>query len=153
MPVCTGDRSTIEDNLGVKSEMSKRSGAFVTRSKSTIMAALATQILFGVAAAQEPAGKGKETSSETGSSDFRLGGYVRSWVSFNLQNPPETAENDRGDVSMVRGSVLLDADLKTGPLSWKGVARVDREYKTRYLGRLEALAAANTPGGPGSHIM
>jgi len=73
--------------------------------------------------------------------------------SFNLQNPPETAENDRGDVSMVRGSVLLDADLKTGPLSWKGIARVDREYKTKYLERLEALAAANTPGGPGSHIM
>jgi hypothetical protein len=133
--------------------VSKRSGGFIGRSKGTITAALATQLLIGAAAAQEPSGTKNEVTSETASSDFRLGGYVRGWVSFNLQNPPETAENDRGDVSMVRGSVLLDADLKTGPLSWKGVARVDREYKTKYLERLEALAAANTPGGPGSHIM
>lgn len=82
---------------------------------------------------------------------FHLGGYVRTWASFNLQDPPETAANDRGDLSMLRAALLLDADLKTGPLQWKAVGRVDREYKTSYLKRLQALGA--TGGGTGIPLM
>ncbi|MDB5919408.1 MAG: LysR family transcriptional regulator [Massilia sp.] len=88
-----------------------------------------------------------EENKGAGESAFHLGGYVRTWASFNLQDPPETKENDRGDLSMLRAAVLLDADLKTGPLQWKAVGRVDREYKTSYLKRLEALGA--TGGGTG----
>lgn len=81
---------------------------------------------------------------------FHLGGYVRSWASFNLKDVPDTPQNDRGDLSMLRGSILLDADAKTGPVSWKAVGRVDREYKTNYIERLENLTGIKTPDGPGS---
>lgn len=80
---------------------------------------------------------------------FRLGGYIRTWTSFNLGNPPETVENDRWDPSMVRGSVLLDADGKAGPAKFKVIGRLDREYKTSYLERLERLGA-NASEGPGN---
>lgn len=100
------------------------------------------------AQAQESAAANPEDSG------LRLGGYARSWVSFNLQSPAETAENDRGDVSMLRGALSLNADLKTGPLQWKAIARADREYKTKYLQRLEAAnQAGGLAGGPGSDIM
>lgn len=92
---------------------------------------------------------------EGGSEDysFHLGGYARTWASFNLQNPPETSRNDRFSPSMLRGSLLLDADAKTGPVSWKVVGRADGEYKTRYLKDLEQLNRTNSAGGPGSHLM
>ena len=49
---------------------------------------------------------------------------------------------------MLRGSVLLDADAKTGPVKWKVIGRLDREYKTNYLEDLEDLRATNgTAGG------
>ena len=54
---------------------------------------------------------------------------------------------------MVRGSLLLDADLRTGPLNWKAIGRADAEYKTSYLQRLENQTKATTPDGPGSDIM
>jgi len=90
-----------------------------------------------------------------GGGGLRLSGYVRTWASFNLQDPPETSENDRGDLSMLRGAVSLNADLKTGPLNWKAVVRADREYKTKYLERLENLnkTSALLAGGPGSDIL
>lgn len=89
---------------------------------------------------------------------FRLGGYARAWTSFNLKNVPDTAQNDKGDLSMLRGTILLDADAKTGPVMWKGIARVDREKKTGYVQRVEDLtklktaAIGGTPG-PGSQVM
>jgi hypothetical protein len=36
---------------------------------------------------------------------------------------PETKGNDKGKLSMLRGSILLDADAATGPIKWKAVAR------------------------------
>jgi len=93
-------------------------------------------------------------SAETDNSGLRLGGYVRSWASFNLQDHPETAANDRGELSMLRASLSLNADLKTGPIQWKAIARADHEYKTNYLSRLEAAnRASGLSGGPGSDIM
>lgn len=103
------------------------------------------------------AGGGQAAQADDGDDGggLKLSGYVRSWASFNLQNVPETAENDRGDLSMLRGALSLNADLKTGPLNWKAVARVDREYKTNYLERLEKLNRSSPvlAGGPGSDIM
>lgn len=76
-------------------------------------------------------------------SPFKLGGYARGWVSMNLQNPPETAADDKWDVSMLRGSLLLDADWKPiSSLRFKAIGRLDREYKTNYLKRLEEAPAA-----------
>ncbi|HEY9191639.1 MAG TPA: DUF1302 family protein [Methyloversatilis sp.] len=80
--------------------------------------------------------------------DFTLSGYARGWVSMNLENQPELKaanvpksqrHDSAGKLSMVRGSVLLDADLRTGPLKWKAIGRVDREIKTNYLNDLENL--------------
>ena len=84
---------------------------------------------------------------------IRVGGYVRGWASFNLQDVPDTAENDRGDISMLRASVLVDGSVTTGPIDWKAIFRADREYKTSYVKRLEDLTRTKTPGGPGSHVM
>lgn len=97
------------------------------------------------------AGDGSEGESEN---FFRLGGYVRGWSAFNLQDIPETEANDRGKLSMLRGSLLLDADARTGPIKWKAVGRLDREFKTDYLKDLEDLRKTNgTTGGDASSIL
>ncbi|MCX7169651.1 MAG: hypothetical protein NTY41_04990 [Proteobacteria bacterium] len=44
-------------------------------------------------------------------STFKLGGYVRGWLSMNLQDQPEVADA-KHEISMERVSVLLDADWK-----------------------------------------
>lgn len=85
--------------------------------------------------------------------DFHLGGYVRAAASFNLQDAPETRQDDRGDLSMLRGTLLLDGDARMGPVRVKGIARAVREYQTDYLDRLEKRASTVTPGGPGSDMM
>lgn len=68
---------------------------------------------------------------------FTLTGYARTWVSMNLEDPPESQNNDRYGLSMVRGSVLLDAEGQTGGITLKGIARFDGEIKTSYLKHLE----------------
>ena len=77
--------------------------------------------------------------------DFSLnvGGYVRTWASFNLQDIPETSADDQFDPSMLRASLQLDLDAFTGPLQWKAIGRVDREIKTDYLQDLEDLRSTN----------
>lgn len=89
---------------------------------------------------------------------FNLSGYARGWVSVNLENQPELKAIDRkskGKLSMVRGSLLLDADATTGPIKWKAIARADREHKTSYLSNLERLRETNgtAVGGHSSSIM
>lgn len=100
------------------------------------------------ALAAEVEGEGAQKDS-----NVKLSGYVRTWASFNLQDPPETAADDKGDLSMLRGSLLLDLDVTTGPLQWKAIGRLDREHKTSYMRRLEDQVRRNTPGGPGSDMV
>lgn len=93
---------------------------------------------------------GSATAADTEGAEpaFKLSGYVRGAASFNLQNPPETAENDKHDLSMLRGSVLLDADAKLGAgIKLKAIARFDREVNTSYMKRLD-----NLPGQSGKLI-
>lgn len=111
--------------------------------------------LAGLAAgAQAAEGEGK---SDWGNFSFNLSGYARGWVSMNLENQPELkaiGEKSAGKLSMVRGSLMLDADAKTGPVKWKAIGRLDREYKTSYLDDLERLRATNgTLGGRHSSIL
>jgi hypothetical protein len=88
-----------------------------------------------------------------GRDDFTwaLSGYVRAWASMNLEDQPELSavgKDSTGKLSMLRGSLLLDLDVKTGPVKWKAIGRLDREYKTNYLSDLEELRATNaTTGG------
>src|SRR3990167_4832298 len=96
--------------------------------------------------------QGQESSSED--NYIHVGGYVRGWSAFNLQDIPETEDNDRGKMSMLRGSLLLDVDAGTGPVQWKAIGRLDREYKTDYLEDLEDLRKTNgTTGGDDSSIL
>lgn len=93
----------------------------------------AALVLAGLAAAAVPAAAAGE---ETG---FHVGGYVRGWLSANLQDQPETVGNDRYELSMARASLMLDADwAPVAGLKFKGIARLDREVKTDYLASLEA---------------
>ncbi|WP_218568370.1 DUF1302 family protein [Pseudomonas sp. H9] len=87
---------------------------------------------------------------------FSLGGYVRGWSSFNLKDAPETRADDKGKLSMVRSSLMLDADAVTGPLSWKAIARLDKEVMTDYQDDLQDInrSMVNTGArGRGSDLM
>lgn len=87
---------------------------------------------------------------------FSLGGYLRGWSSFNLKDAPETRDDDKGKLSMARGSLLLDADAVTGPLSWKAITRFDKEWMTDYQDDLQDLnrSMVNTGfRGRGSDLM
>lgn len=91
----------------------------------------------------------EEGGSVAGAGDFKfaLSGYARAWVSMNLEDTEELRALPRnkgkasgaGLLSMVRGSVLLDADASMGGLKGKVIARLDKEYKTNYLQDLEDL--------------
>lgn len=108
-------------------------------------------VALGVVLGASPAAAQEEADSQY---SLRLGGYVRGWAAFNLQDQPETPTDDKWKPSMLRGSVLLDADAYTGPIQWKGVARLDREIKTSYLADLERLRATNgTTGGDHRSIL
>ncbi|HMV54670.1 MAG TPA: LysR family transcriptional regulator [Rhodocyclaceae bacterium] len=93
----------------------------------------------------------KDAADSGGDYSFSLTGYLRGWASFNMDNQPELkaiGEDSAGKLSMLRGSMLLDADARTGPIKWKAIGRLDREHKTSYLNNLEKLRATNgTAGG------
>ncbi|CAI10719.1 hypothetical protein p2A402 (plasmid) [Aromatoleum aromaticum EbN1] len=96
---------------------------------------------------------------------FKWGGYVRTWMSWNLADNkdvtsplPGTPAYDklggRGDLSTARASLQLTADAKTGPITWRAVGRADREKLTSYGEELEerscrSAAVAGMPSGPG----
>lgn len=104
-----------------------------------------------------PAAHAGDDAAGAGDFKFALSGYVRAWVSLNLENQPELkAKNQKGtdgvmggagtfnadskwDASMIRGSVLLDADASYMGLKFKTIMRADKEYKTDYLKQLERL--------------
>src|SRR5258708_6737605 len=74
-------------------------------------------------AADEPSSSGEQRfglSALIGTTDnyLTLDGFVRTWASMNLHDHPETSKNDAGIFQMLRGSLELDAKLKTGPLAW-----------------------------------
>lgn len=94
------------------------------------------------------------TKTDDYGNSFHLGGYVRGWASFNLQDMPETSANDKGKASMVRASALLDFDATTGPVKWKAIGRVDQEHKTGFLKDLQQLRGSNgTTGGDSGNIL
>lgn len=112
----------------------------------------------GAYAADEAPPSGEQSSGLSGliglmDNNLTLGGFVRTWASMNLQNHPETPGAGAGTLSMLRGSLELDAKLKTGPLTWTAVGRSDREVLTSYEKDLQNLARQNTPGGPGSSVL
>ena len=71
---------------------------------------------------------------------FRLTGYLRQYTSMNLEDVPETTQDDSGDISMNRWTFFLDAGTTTGPLRWTGRFRASYENLTKYEERLEDSA-------------
>lgn len=79
--------------------------------------------------------------------DFQISGYTRTTIGVNLQDHQETSADDKLTLNMARQTLLLDMDLETGPLTWKAVTRVEKEYETDYLKRLNDLTSAQSPNG------
>ena len=69
---------------------------------------------------------------------FKLNGYVRSYLSWNMENPAETVEDDSWKLSMNRQTLFLEAFGKVGPTRWTGRLRADQEMITDYEDRLQA---------------
>lgn len=76
-------------------------------------------------------------------SDFNVHGYAREHLSFNLEDPVETSEDDKYDLSMARTTLRLDVDGDVGPIRYSVIGRASREANTSYLKRLTALGAAD----------
>lgn len=84
--------------------------------------------------------------------DFKVDGYLREGVSVNLQDPIETAANDRYKVSMARSTLRLNLEATTGDVVFAVKGRFSREISTDYLKDLEAIRyPAPTVGGANAH--
>jgi hypothetical protein len=124
--------------------MNKYKGIRQTLPLLAVVGTLSLGCFTTAQAADEPA---KEAIAGADDFKFGLSGYARAWVSFNIDDdkqlkalPKNKGKADgRGQLSMVRGAVLLDADISFGGLKGKAIARLDREYKTKYLEDLENL--------------
>ena len=60
-------------------------------------------------------------------------GYVRTTVGVLLNDHKETSADDKWRMNQARATVNIDWDIKTGPLNWRVVTRVEHEHKTDYL--------------------
>mgnify|MGYP003380657348 CR=1 FL=1 len=72
---------------------------------------------------------------------WRLQGWARQYLSYNLEDVRETQQDDQYDLSMNRQSLFLDITGPTGPLRWTGRLRLTNEFITNYEERLEDLTA------------
>ncbi|MBI5923915.1 MAG: LysR family transcriptional regulator [Betaproteobacteria bacterium] len=119
------------------------------RRKSLLPATIASTFVLTLSLGMSSANVWAEDENAAAQdSPFKVGGYVRGWLSMNLQDQPEVADA-KDKLSMVRASALLDADWKPATtVRFKAIGRVDREYKTDYLKSLEV--PPNTFPGNGS---
>ena len=82
---------------------------------------------------------GSATTAEVAGYKLNISGYLREHVSFNLQDPPETTQDDTFNLSMARTTLQAEASLEKGGIRFQGIGRVVGEIKTDYLKRLDAL--------------
>ncbi len=96
---------------------------------------------------------GALVATQAGAAEYALHGYVREYLSLNLEDKPEpNAHGERiggaGQLSMARTVLKLDADAKFDSFYVKAVGRFSRENRTPYLEELEKAAQAGAfPGG------
>lgn len=117
-----------------------------------VLPSLAVSAALGVMA--HTSVQAQEDAKGAGDFNYALSGYVRGWLSMNLENQEEykqgfganTDKRAKWKLSMVRGSILLDNDVSWNGLKFKAIARLDKEYKTNYLQDLEDLRTANVDG-------
>jgi hypothetical protein len=116
-------------------------------------------ISLGISCSVVPAAEVESTTANeeaNASSDnyFKFGGYVRTWLSFNLDDQPETVNyDDSWKPQMERLSLSLNSDAKTGPIIWRAVVRSDQEALTPYEKRLQNQLRKDFPGGPGNDLL
>lgn len=66
------------------------------------------------------------------------GGYTRQYAGMNLQDVPETLDDDRYSLTMVRTQAMLRSDLEVaGWARFHSRLRLAREYETNYLANLQ----------------
>jgi hypothetical protein len=81
--------------------------------------------------------------------NFTLNGYARQYLSFNLEDIPETTDtDDKYAMSMSRQQLLLQLRGPVGPAEMTAIARLDNEQITNYLGDLQKLTEIQ--GGRGN---
>ncbi|MES1943936.1 hypothetical protein PC39_07474 [Salinisphaera sp. PC39] len=68
-------------------------------------------------------------------------GYLRQYVSMNLEDPPENPGDDKYRLSMVRTQFQPALEGNVGPVDFRIQARSVREMETGYLEDLEDLGA------------
>lgn len=78
--------------------------------------------------------------------DVRLSGYLRQYVSMNLEDVPETSEDDEYDLSMIRSTFFLNAFAPVGQTNWTARFRASKDFQTDYEKRLEDIADSIIPG-------
>lgn len=108
--------------------------------------AAATETQAGTAEETPAASVGEYHGSSAGDSrsnflgGFEINGYLRHYMSLNLQDVPETTGNDRFKMSMNRLSFLLQLRGPLGPANFTAIGRFSREQMTNYLRDLQNLA-------------
>ncbi len=75
---------------------------------------------------------------------FEINGYLRHYMSLNLQDVPETKGDDAFKMSMNRLSLLLQLKGPLGPANFTAIGRFSREQMTNYLRDLQNQARATS---------
>lgn len=85
-------------------------------------------------------GAGSASAEPWQVTDYGLHGYVRQYISLNLQDQPETVGyDDKYKLSMVRTQLRLDPRLTLGPIRFFGQVRAVKEVTTGYLQKLQDM--------------
>lgn len=87
--------------------------------------------------------EGDQKSVNVGGIQIYVDGFLREYISLNLQDPKETTINDSWAISMARTSAEMTARTTVSDVRLKTIGRIDAEMETDYLRRLEAAGAAS----------
>lgn len=97
-------------------------------------------LLASLLASTAVAGEGNDDA-------FRIGGYLRGYAGWNMDNPSQLSGDNKGRLNMLRGQAYLEAEGGRPAMQWKLAGRLEREHKTGYLRDLENLLHTRVGGG------
>lgn len=121
-----------------------------------LVVAVALTLTFSPSIWAQQSNSNAEAPSELLSGDTtKIGGYLRAWGSWNLENPGATGQaglglyptgghDEKGEMSMARLSAFLDFEARRGEITTKASVRSDMEKQTNYLKRLDQNRANNS---------
>ena len=86
--------------------------------------------------------------SNSQAADFKFSGDVSEALSMNMQNPPETPQDDKNKLSMARTTLHLNLDANFSEnISFVGKFREVKEANLQYLKDLDKIGANAAAGG------